>query len=174
MVGVRIASTSESSGDLDSSPRDAGARSSGPSDPDVRKEAPPAWCGESEEAPRRIDVECPEANGSCGAAILVWAGRRRRTSRSRFVEPRAGHAQAHSRDLPPVSRTKSGEEGAARVDRGERSLEIWAAILDVAGDLDDLKHITEPDFEGGEGHAQAQGAAASGRRSSSSGRGSRE
>ena len=38
VVGVRIASTSESSGDLDSSPHVCGARSSGPSDPDVRKE----------------------------------------------------------------------------------------------------------------------------------------
>ena len=38
VVGVRIDSTSESSGDLDSSPQVAGARSSGPREPDVRKE----------------------------------------------------------------------------------------------------------------------------------------
>ena len=38
VVGVRIDSTSESSGDLDSSPHVWGARSSGPRDPDVRKE----------------------------------------------------------------------------------------------------------------------------------------
>ena len=36
--GVRMDSTSESSGDLDSSPQVAGARSSGPREPDVRKE----------------------------------------------------------------------------------------------------------------------------------------
>ena len=28
-----------------------------------------------------------------------------------------------------------------------RAAKFRAAILDVAGDLDDLKHITEPDFE---------------------------
>ena len=48
---------------------------------------------------------------------------------------------------PPVSRTKSGEEGLLEWIEANGASKFRAAILDVAGDLDDLKHITEPDFE---------------------------
>lgn len=47
----------------------------------------------------------------------------------------------------PPSRTKSGEEALLEWIETNGAEKHRAAILDVAGDLDDLKHITEGDFD---------------------------
>ena len=68
------------------------------------------------------------------------------TRDSWLVEPLPDVTPPHN-SPPPVSRTKSGEEGLLDWIEANGAAKFRAAILDVAGDLDDLKHITEPDFE---------------------------
>ena len=68
------------------------------------------------------------------------------TRDSWLVEPLPDVTPPHN-SPPPVSRTKSGEEGLLDWIEANGAAKCRAAILDVAGDLDDLKHITEPDFE---------------------------
>ena len=68
------------------------------------------------------------------------------TRDSWLVEPLPDVTPPHN-SPPPVSRTKSGEEGLLEWIEANGASKFRAAILDVAGDLDDLKHITEPDFE---------------------------
>ena len=68
------------------------------------------------------------------------------TRDSWLVEPLPDVTPPHN-SPPPVSRTKSGEEGLLEWIEANGASKFRAAILDVAGDLDDLKHITEQDFE---------------------------
>ena len=68
------------------------------------------------------------------------------TRDSWLVEPLPDVTPPHN-STPPVSRTKSGEEGLLEWIEANGASKFRAAILDVAGDLDDLKHITEQDFE---------------------------
>ena len=48
---------------------------------------------------------------------------------------------------PPTVNERSGEEGLLEWIDANGASKFKDAILDVAGDLDDLKHITEQDFE---------------------------
>ena len=63
-----------------------------------------------------------------------------------MVEPLPDVTPPHN-SPPSISETKSGEEGLLEWIEANGAAKFRDAILDVAGDLDDLKHITEPDFE---------------------------
>ena len=68
------------------------------------------------------------------------------TRDSWLVEPLPDVTPPHN-SPPSISETKSGEEGLLEWIEENGASKFKDAILDVAGDLDDLKHITEPDFE---------------------------
>ena len=68
------------------------------------------------------------------------------TRDSWLVEPLPDVTPPHN-SPPSISETKSGEEGLLEWIEDNGASKFKEAILDVAGDLDDLKHITEQDFE---------------------------
>ncbi len=68
------------------------------------------------------------------------------TRDSWLVEPLPDVTPPHN-SPPSISETKSGEEGLLEWIEANGAAKFKDAILDVAGDLDDLKHITEQDFE---------------------------
>ena len=68
------------------------------------------------------------------------------TRDSWLVEPLPDVTPPHN-SPPSISETKSGEEGLLEWIEENGASKFKDAILDVAGDLDDLKHITEQDFE---------------------------
>lgn len=68
------------------------------------------------------------------------------TRDSWLVEPLPDVTPPHN-SPPSISETKSGEEGLLEWIEDNGASKFREAILDVAGDLDDLKHITEQDFE---------------------------
>ena len=67
------------------------------------------------------------------------------TRDSWLVEPLPDVTPPHS--SPPTVNERSGEESLLEWIEENGAAKFKDAILDVAGDLDDLKHITEPDFE---------------------------
>ena len=67
------------------------------------------------------------------------------TRDSWLVEPLPDVTPPHN--SPPSISEKSGEEGLLEWIEANGAAKFKEAILDVAGDLDDLKHITEQDFE---------------------------
>jgi len=67
------------------------------------------------------------------------------TRDSWLVEPLPDVTPPHS--SPPTVNERSGEEGLLEWIEDNGASKFKEAILDVAGDLDDLKHITEQDFE---------------------------